>query len=63
MVPEGSVLFQGHTNDLSQTLTPNLSLYADDGIIYKSIQSMGYICGLQRDFDTVVRWYKNAKCI
>ncbi len=62
-IPQGSVigplLFLAFVNDLPVQLTSNVRLFADDCIIYRSINSKREEEILQRDLDAIYYWAEN----
>ncbi len=62
-IPQGSVigplLYLAFVNDLPAQLTSNVRLFADDCIIYRSINSERDEEILQRDLDALYYWAEN----
>ena len=74
-VPQGTVmgplLFLVHISDLPSVLAPDTAvrLFADDCLVYRSIDGIGDQRGLQRDLDALELWgacwgmkFNAAKC-
>ena len=61
-VPQGSVLgpilFLIYINDISNNIHSQLRLFADDCLVYRTIQSSGDHLILQDDFNTLTSWAK-----
>ena len=61
-VPQGTVLgplmFLLFTNDIHENLDSTLRLFADDALLYRSINTMNDTIILQNDIDKLVSWSK-----
>ena len=61
-VPQGTVLgppmFLLFTNDIHENLDSTLRLFADDALLYRSINTMNDSLILQNDTDKLVSWSK-----
>ena len=59
-VPQGSVLgptlFLVYINDLPKCVTCNVSLYADDTLLYATVNNSQDIESFQTNFDALCRW-------
>ena len=72
-VPQGSVLgpllFLTYINDIPDTVTSSIKIFADDTKVYRSVSNSSHIHDLQLDIDSVVQWsdtwqlpFNEAKC-
>ena len=72
-VPQGSVLgpllFLTYINDIPDTVTSSIKIFADDTKVYRSVSNPSHIQELQLDIDSVVQWsdtwqlpFNEAKC-
>ena len=61
-VPRGAVLgpllFLIHTNDLPNSVSLSISLFADDSYVYRRIRNTLDCKQLQKDLDNLVIWQK-----
>ena len=61
-VPQGTVLgpllFLIFINDITENVSSQIRLFADDCLIYREIWSPSYCSLLQKDLDTLVKWSK-----
>ena len=59
-VPKGTVLgpllFLLYINDITDNIQPNIRLFADDCIVYRTIRSQDDSCKLQNDIPSLLRW-------
>jgi len=73
-VPQGTVLgplmFLLYINDISENILSTIRLFADDCIMYRSINSSGDTSILQRDLDEITNWankwqlkFNVSKCV
>ena len=61
-VPQGTVLgpllFLAYINDMPEKVISTISLFADDGYIYRTIRHQQDAIELQKDLDALVEWEK-----
>ena len=59
-VPQGSVvgplLFSIYINDLADTVSSKLRLFADDAVLYRRVSSLNDCRGIQEDLDRISSW-------
>ena len=59
-VPQGTVLgptlFLIYINDIADNITSNIRLFADDCVLYRTINSTSYNITLQEDLNKLVHW-------
>ena len=64
-VPQGTVLvpllFSLYINDITESITSDIRLFADDCILYRCISSIGDCIALQHDIDTLLAWSNTWK--
>ena len=62
-VPQGSVLgpllFLVYINDIALEVSSEISLFADDALLYKNIKTLQHVRELQNDLDNLVLWESN----
>ena len=62
-VPQGTILgpltFLLFINDIHENLDSNLRLFADDALLYRSIDTVNDCIILQNDIDKLVSWSKS----
>ena len=59
-IPQGTVLgpllFLAFINDMPEVTTSNTRLFADDGLLYREVDSEADSTGLQKDLDALQEW-------
>ena len=48
-------------NDITESITSDIRLFADDCILYRCISSIGDCIALQHDIDTLLAWSETWK--
>ena len=65
-VPQGSVLgpvlFLIFINDIAESLSSSVRLFADDCLLYREIKSKEDQMLLQRDLDRLIEWTTKTVC-
>ena len=52
----GPMLFLLYINDINNAITSQIKLFADDSVLYRSINNQNYQVILQNDLDTIYSW-------